>query len=93
MCNLYAMMKGRAEAAKLVRALRDRNDNQPPQSGIYPDYEAPVVVVGEDGDVFHYWRPLRLTWRCLGGQTCKLARELGGAGRKVEKLGDILEPI
>ncbi len=43
------MMKGRAEAARLARAFSDRNNNQPPQPGIYPDYEAPVVVVGEDG--------------------------------------------
>jgi putative SOS response-associated peptidase YedK len=49
MCNLYAMMKARAEAAGLVRALKDRNNNQPPSAGIYPDYPAPVVIVGEDG--------------------------------------------
>jgi putative SOS response-associated peptidase YedK len=48
MCNLYAMMKSRAEAAALARAF-DQNNNQPPHSGIYPDTEAPVVVVGEDG--------------------------------------------
>jgi len=50
MCNLYAMMKGRAEAAALARAFTDRNNNQPPMSGIYPDYAAPVVVQGEDGN-------------------------------------------
>lgn len=49
MCNLYAMMKGRAEAAALARALGDRNNNQPPMSGIYPDYPAPIVVKGPDG--------------------------------------------
>jgi putative SOS response-associated peptidase YedK len=47
-CNLYAMMRGQAEAAALARALSDRNDNQPPMPGVYPDYEAPVVLVGED---------------------------------------------
>lgn len=50
MCNLYAIMKGRAEIARAVRAMRDRNNNQPPQPGVYPDYSAPVVVVGEDGE-------------------------------------------
>lgn len=50
MCNLYAMMKTRAEAARVARAMTDRNNNQPPQPGIYPDYPAPVVVVGEDGN-------------------------------------------
>jgi putative SOS response-associated peptidase YedK len=49
MCNLYAMMKSRAEAAALARAFSDLNNNQPPMSGVYPDYEAPVVVVGGDG--------------------------------------------
>jgi putative SOS response-associated peptidase YedK len=49
MCNLYAMMKSRAEAAALARAFSDLNNNQPPMSGIFPDHEAPVVVVGEDG--------------------------------------------
>jgi putative SOS response-associated peptidase YedK len=49
MCNLYAMMKGRAEVAALARALSDRNNNQPPMSGVYPDYPAPVILKGEDG--------------------------------------------
>lgn len=49
MCNLYAMMETRAEAARIARAIVDRNNNQPSQPGIYPDYEAPVIVVGDDG--------------------------------------------
>lgn len=49
MCNLYAMMKTRAEAAAAVRAMSDRNNNQPPMSGIFPDYAAPVVARGENG--------------------------------------------
>jgi putative SOS response-associated peptidase YedK len=48
MCNLYAMMKSRAEAAALARAF-DRNNNQPPMSGVYPDYAAPIVLKAEDG--------------------------------------------
>lgn len=48
MCNLYSMMKGRAEIARLFGAV-DRNDNQPPMSGVFPDYAAPIVRVGEDG--------------------------------------------
>jgi putative SOS response-associated peptidase YedK len=48
MCNLYAMMKSRAEAAALARAF-DRNNNQPPMSGVYPDYAAPIVLKTEDG--------------------------------------------
>jgi hypothetical protein len=49
MCNLYAMMKGRAEVAALIRALTDRNNNQPPTPGVFPDYPAPVVVRDETG--------------------------------------------
>lgn len=49
MCNLYAMMRGRAEAAQLARAMSDRNHNQPPSSGTYPDYLAPVVLRDADG--------------------------------------------
>jgi putative SOS response-associated peptidase YedK len=49
MCNLYSMTKGRAAVAALVRAMSDRNNNQPPQPGIYPDYEAPVVISTPDG--------------------------------------------
>jgi putative SOS response-associated peptidase YedK len=49
MCNLYAMMKSRAEAAALARAFSDLNNNQPPMSGIFPDYAAPIVAKGEDG--------------------------------------------
>jgi len=48
MCNLYAMMRARAEVAAIVRAI-DRNNNQPPMSGVYPDYAAPVVLAGTDG--------------------------------------------
>jgi len=48
MCNLYAMMRARAEVAAVARAM-DRNNNQPPQSGVYPDYAAPVVVRTDNG--------------------------------------------
>ena len=44
------MMTTRAEAAGLARAMSDRNNNQPPMPGVYPDYPAPVIVVGEDGE-------------------------------------------
>ena len=50
MCNLYSIMTGRAEAAALARAMIDRNNNQPPMSGVYPDYPAPIVRRGADGD-------------------------------------------
>jgi putative SOS response-associated peptidase YedK len=40
----------RVETARLARAMRDRNDNQPLMAGVYPDYPAPVVIRGEDGE-------------------------------------------
>lgn len=49
MCNLYAMMRARAEVAAVAKAMTDRNHNQPPMDGIFPDYAAPVVLVDEDG--------------------------------------------
>ena len=49
MCNLYAMTKGRDEVTRLIRAMTDKNNNQPPMPGVYPDYPAPVVLRGETG--------------------------------------------
>lgn len=49
MCNLYALMKARAEVAALARAMRDLNNNQPPMPGIYPDYAAPIIINGDEG--------------------------------------------
>ncbi len=49
MCNLYSVMRARAEAARLVGAMSDRNNNQPPMSGVFPDYAAPIVRMGADG--------------------------------------------
>lgn len=49
MCNLYAMMEARAEAARIARAMTDRNHNNPPMPSVYPDGEAPVIRVGADG--------------------------------------------
>jgi putative SOS response-associated peptidase YedK len=49
MCNLYLMTSGRAAIVALARAMADRNNNQPPMPGIYPDYAAPVIVNGEEG--------------------------------------------
>jgi putative SOS response-associated peptidase YedK len=49
-CNLYAMMKSRAEAAALARALSDLNNNQLPMSGVFPDYAAPIVAKAPAGE-------------------------------------------
>ena len=49
MCNLYSMTTNRAAVLAIVKAMEDRNNNQPPQPGIFPDYPAPIVAVAEDG--------------------------------------------
>ncbi len=49
MCNLYRMRNQRSEIVAAVRAMNDRNNNQPPMLGIWPDYSAPVVVNAEGG--------------------------------------------
>ena len=43
------MTRARSEAARLGRALSDRNNNQPPMPGVYPDYPAPIILKGADG--------------------------------------------
>ena len=43
------MNKLRDEIRQLVKALRDLNNNQPPLTGVYPDYEAPIVRL-ENGE-------------------------------------------
>lgn len=49
MCNLYSLMRGRAEVAAMVKALVDLNNNQPPMAGVYPDYATPIVRRAKDG--------------------------------------------
>ena len=49
MCNLYSEMKGRAEVAALARAMTDRNNNQPPMPGVFPDYAASIVIRDDTG--------------------------------------------
>src|SRR5262249_25691261 len=45
-----SQMRSRAEVAALGRALRDRNNNQPPSPGIWPDYPAPVILKDSEGN-------------------------------------------
>jgi putative SOS response-associated peptidase YedK len=48
MCNLYAVMKARAEIAKLAGAMFDYGANAAPMPGVFPDYAAPIVTHAED---------------------------------------------
>jgi putative SOS response-associated peptidase YedK len=49
MCNLYAVMKARAEIAKLAQTMYDYGANAAPMPGVFPDYAAPIVTRAEDG--------------------------------------------
>jgi putative SOS response-associated peptidase YedK len=50
MCNLYSQTKGQAAIVAITRALRDKTGNLPPMPGIFPDYPAPIVRNGHDGN-------------------------------------------
>lgn len=50
MCNLYSITKGQAAIREFTRAMRDRTGNLPSLPGVFPDYPAPVVCNGADGE-------------------------------------------
>lgn len=50
MCNLYSLTKGQQAIREMARAMRDRAGNLPSMPGIFPDYRAPIVRTGEDGE-------------------------------------------
>ena len=86
MCNLYSMMKARAEAGLLGRAMHDRNNNQPPMPGVYPNYAAPIILKGADGQ-----REMRdASWglpssrKALMDAATKRAEKLRAKGKEVD---------
>mgnify|MGYP001186296632 CR=1 FL=1 len=50
MCNLYSHTSNVEAIRDLVGALRNLSGNLAPQAGIYPDYPAPIVRTGADGE-------------------------------------------
>lgn len=50
MCNLYSQTKGQQAIIDFARATRERVGNLPPLPGIFPDYVAPIVRNGADGE-------------------------------------------
>ena len=50
MCNLYSITKGQAAIREFTRAMRDTTGNLPSLPGVFPDYPAPVVRNGTDGE-------------------------------------------
>ena len=49
MCNLYSLTKGPAAIRALFGVVKDQTGNLPPMPGIFPDYSAPVIKMGDDG--------------------------------------------
>src|SRR6201991_3575894 len=50
MCNLYSITTNQAAIAELFRVVRRYEGNLPPMPGVFPDYPAPVVRNGSDGE-------------------------------------------
>jgi putative SOS response-associated peptidase YedK len=87
MCNLYATMKMRAENAALARAMRDRNNNQPPIPGVYPGYAAPIVARMPDGsrEMFDAEWGLPSSQRAQMDLASKRADKLREKGQEVDQ--------
>lgn len=86
MCNLYAIMRARAEAARLARAMTLFGDNRPPMAGVYPDYAAPIVRDTADGGremVDARWG-MPSSKRALYDAAAKRADKLRAKGQKVD---------
>ncbi len=49
MCNLYSITKAQDAMRSLFRIARDLTGNLPPMPGIFPDYPAPIVRMGDGG--------------------------------------------
>jgi putative SOS response-associated peptidase YedK len=47
MCNLYSITKAQDAMRALFRVVHDRTGNLPPMPGVFPDYPAPIVRMGE----------------------------------------------
>jgi putative SOS response-associated peptidase YedK len=50
MCNLYSVTTNQEAIRRLFGNLFDRTGNLPPMPGVYPDYRAPVIRNGADGE-------------------------------------------
>lgn len=49
MCNLYSITKNQDAIRQLFKVQRDSAGNLPSMSGVFPDYEAPVVRKHAEG--------------------------------------------
>jgi putative SOS response-associated peptidase YedK len=86
MCNLYSMTSSQRAIIDLARAMRDRTGNLPILPGIYPDYQAPVVRTGDDGQrelVMARWG-MPSSQKALLIATSKRAGKLRDKGKDVD---------
>ena len=49
MCNLYSATTNQEAIRRLFSGMRDLTGNLPPMPGVYPNYNAPIIRLGEDG--------------------------------------------
>lgn len=49
MCNLYSITRSQEAMRRLFAVARDLTGNLPPMPGVFPDYAAPIVRMGEQG--------------------------------------------
>lgn len=85
MCNLYTLRKGPASILDLARAMRSDVGNLAPRD-IYPDYSAPIVRTGADGErelVLARWG-LPSSKKALLDAATKRAGKLRAKGKEVD---------
>ena len=86
MCNLYSMTSSQRAILELARAMRDSTGNLPMLPGIYPDYRAPIVRNGADGQrelVMARWG-MPSSHQALFDATKKRAQKLEAKGKPAE---------
>ena len=85
MCNLYSLRKGPASILDLARAMRSVVGNLEPRD-IYPDYSAPIVRHGADGErelVLARWG-LPSSKKAVFDAATKRADKLRAKGKEVD---------
>lgn len=85
MCNLYSLRKGPASILDLAQAMRGDVGNLEPRD-IYPDYPAPIIRTGADGErelVMSRWG-LPSSKKALFDAASKRADKLRAKGKEVD---------
>ena len=86
MCNLYSLTKGQQAIREFTRAMHDSVGNLPLMPGIFPDYAAPIVRNGTDGQrelVTARWG-MPSSQKALMEATRKRAHRLQSKGKEVD---------